>query len=428
MASQTPPTRPKKVLMLTNKDHGQSNCFLATAHAMLMIDPTAEVHFATFKGFESFIDGANENIQRSSPGANGIIYHTVQGLSMPEGMDNHFERLQIPRKDKYLPLSYLTGPLTTKNTMAAIRDTVAILIPYTGPEITEIYESCVDIIKKVQADIIILDCLFTPGLTALEHLGLPYVCLSPNTVKDFSMNSQTRVTRMRFPGIFSGFQYPVPIYYWPFNMFYVMYAISIYLKDEGRKATEAYLKEKTGADLVTLLKIVNKPPPGLKILVGSLPEFDFPLNQPDHLIPCGPILRIAPPLSESDPELEKWLIKGPTVYINLGSICHIEEHQALEMAVAVRRLLDAGAKQNPNGPHLQILWKLRKYGEWEHGPGSKFHELLGKEVEEDRIRTVHWLQAEPVSVLMSGHIVCQVHHGGSNSFHEALKYVLPLCF
>lgn len=204
-------------------------------------------------------------------------------------------------------------------------------------------------------------------------------------------------------------------------MFYVLYAISHYVKDDSRKETERYLKEKTGADLITPLKIVNKPHAGLKILVGSLPEFDFPLVKPDHVIPCGPILRTALPLSESDPELEKWVQKGPTVYINLGSICHSEEHQGIEMALALEKLMSAHAKKNPQGPRLQVIWKLRKYGDWSHSPGSTVYEILGKEMEEDRVRTVDWLKAEPVSLLQSGHIICQVHHGGSNSFHEALK-------
>lgn len=204
-------------------------------------------------------------------------------------------------------------------------------------------------------------------------------------------------------------------------MFYVMYAISHYLKDESRKATEKYLKETTGADLVTTLKIVNRPHAGLKILVGSLPEFDFPLEKPDHLIPCGPILRHAPPLSESDPELLEWVKKAPTVYINLGSICHIEEPQGVELALALKQLIDAYSAKNPESPRIQVIWKLRKYGEWSHEAGSRVYEILGKEIEEDQVRTVNWLKAEPVSLLNSGHVVCQVHHGGSNSFHEALK-------
>lgn len=229
----------------------------------------------------------------------------------------------------------------------------------------------------------------------------------------------TNVNLLR--SIFSGFQYPVPWYYWPFNMFYVMYAISHYMKDESRKETERYLKENTGAELVTTLRIVNRPHAGLKILVGSLPEFDFPLVKPDHLVPCGPILRIAPPLSESDPELEIWAKKGPTVYINLGSICHVEEHQGIEMALALKQLLDAHDEKNPQGPRLQVIWKLRKYGEWSHQSGSRVYEILGKEMDADRVRTVDWLKAEPIALLNSGNVVCQVHHGGSNSFHEALK-------
>jgi hypothetical protein len=199
MADQTS-AGTKKVLMLTNKDHGQSNCFLATAHALATTDPSVEVHFATFKGFDKFIAEANEHIVKTNPSARPIVYQEVQGMSMAEGLNHHFERLDIPRKKEYLPLSYLASPLTTTNTLAAIRDTVYVLIPYSGPQIVEIYNSIVAILEDVKPDLIVLDCLFTPGLTALTKLGLPYICLSPNTCKDFSMSAQTKVTRMKLPG------------------------------------------------------------------------------------------------------------------------------------------------------------------------------------------------------------------------------------
>lgn len=198
MADQT--SAGPKVLMLTNKDHGQSNCFLATAHALLTTDPSVEVHFATFKGFDKFIDEANGHIVKTNPNSHPIIYEQIDGMSMAEGLNHHFERLDIPRKKEYLPLSYLASPLTTANTMAAIRDTVYVLIPYSGPQIVEIYKSIVGIIEKVKPDLIVLDCLFTPGLTALTHLNLPYICLSPNSCKDFSMSVQSKVTRMKLPG------------------------------------------------------------------------------------------------------------------------------------------------------------------------------------------------------------------------------------
>lgn len=186
--------------MLTNKDHGQSNCFLATAHALLTTDSSLEVHFATFKGYDKFIDETNEHIAMTNPNSNPIIYQPIDGMSMAEGLNHHFERLDIPRKKEYLPLSYLASPLTTGNTMAAIRDTVYVLIPYSGPQIVEIYNSIATIVDRVQPDLIVLDCLFTPGLTALTNLGLPYICLSPNTCKDFSMSAQSTITRMKLPG------------------------------------------------------------------------------------------------------------------------------------------------------------------------------------------------------------------------------------
>ena len=44
----------RKILMLTNSEHGQANVFLATSRAILAIDPDVEIHFASFKAIPYF--------------------------------------------------------------------------------------------------------------------------------------------------------------------------------------------------------------------------------------------------------------------------------------------------------------------------------------------------------------------------------------
>jgi hydrogenase maturation factor len=46
--------------------------------------------------------------------------------------------------------------------------------------------------------------------------------------------------------------------------------------------------------------------------------------------------------------------------------------------------------------------------------------VLGEEVKAGVVRVVDWLEAEPMAVLESGVVVCAVHHGGANSFLEAV--------
>jgi hypothetical protein len=149
-------------------------------------------------------------------------------------------------------------------------------------------------------------------------------------------------------------------------------------------------------------------------------ELDFPAVQPAHVFPCGPIVRSAKPLWEVDPELGTWLSRRPTLYINLGSICHIEEERALELARAVVVVLEQAQLAASRAPGIQVLWKLSKFGQYSTDKGSKMYEILNHWVDADCIKIVDWLQSEPIAVLESGHIACIVHHGGANSFNEAV--------
>jgi UDP:flavonoid glycosyltransferase YjiC (YdhE family) len=160
-------------------------------------------------------------------------------------------------------------------------------------------------------------------------------------------------------------------------------------------------------------------------LVPSIPETDFPCYVAANVTPCGPILLPEPPVEESDPKLLAWLEQGPTVLINLGSHVRMDDAMAREFARALKVLLDSR-------PDVQVLWKLKKSGglglrgngkSESHGGDVTANslEVIGKDIASGRIRVEGWLSVDPVAVLQSGHVVCSVHHGGSNSFHEALR-------
>jgi hypothetical protein len=182
---------------------------------------------------------------------------------------------------------------------------------------------------------------------------------------------------------------------------------------------------------------LGKLPPAFNIwkaenhyLLPSLPETDFPCYISPNVTACGPLLLPAPPVAETDPELETWLRKGPTVLINLGSHIRMDDAMAREFSAALKVLLDSR-------PEIQILWKLKRKGGVRMGskPISSANGSIGadvtddslkdisKEIKDGRVRCEEWLSVDPLAVLESGHVVCQVHHGGSNSFHEALRYV-----
>jgi len=176
------------------------------------------------------------------------------------------------------------------------------------------------------------------------------------------------------------------------------------------------------------LGVFKAPPAGLRILVANSPDIDYPFDVlPEYTIPCGPIVRAAPPVASVDPVLAEWLGRGPTVFVSLGTHLKASPAEALEMALAFRAVLDRaeGKGRKP----LQILWKLGRKPEIEgeklerdvyDGPWKPVVDVLKPELDAGRIRITEWVTAEPKSVLESGHIVCSVNHGGASSFYEAL--------
>ncbi|RSM12640.1 hypothetical protein CEP52_002412 [Fusarium oligoseptatum] len=424
MSTRTTPVMSKrKVLMLTNVEHGQSNVFLATAQAILEADPSVEVHFATFGGLEGSVAEVSEHTRRSTPNARPIVYHEIQGISGRQGLQNYIERHSIPARPGYFPDSVST-PLSFSTTKRAIRDFLPAFIPYTGEELGEIVTSIIGIIKDVDADLVVLDPLLTAGLTAVWHLQVKYMVLSPNTIKDFAASEQPRGVRFwKYPALFTGYSYPVPWHLIPLNIYFLFYMAYLWITSRQRKEITAHLKDNLGIDLKTAIDLQRSRPEGLKIAVGFLPELDFEGILPNNILPCGPILRSALPIEESDPELGKWLAKGPTVYVNLGSMCQIDEQQMTEMASAIKTVIDkfwTSSKQP-----LQVLWKLKTHKDINTEKNAKIIDILGQDIVADQVRIVDWVFAEPISILQTGHIVCAVHHGGANSFNEAVITATP---
>jgi hypothetical protein len=114
------------------------------------------------------------------------------------------------------------------------------------------------------------------------------------------------------------------------------------------------------------------------------------------------------------------------VYINLGTHVVFDEAMAGEMALAVRRLLDEAKNRGVEG--VRVLWKIPtgsldagKGSAAVLGSGSVVERVLGEEMKNGVVKIVEWVQAEPMAVLESGSVVCAVHHGGANSFLEAVR-------
>lgn len=159
----------------------------------------------------------------------------------------------------------------------------------------------------------------------------------------------------------------------------------------------------------------------LACLLPGRPECELPCHVPGKFTFCGPILRPCAPVADENPDLALWLVQRPTVLVNLGTIAQLSPTMEREFAKGLRALLNVR-------PDIQVLWKLpRATASGSDSSITEPEELasLSSAIEDGRVRTVSWLPVEPICILQSGYVECIVHQGGSNTYHEAIKY-LPL--
>ena len=208
----------------------------------------------------------------------------------------------------------------------------------------------------------------------------------------------------------SGFSYPVPWYLIPFNVFIIIYAIFSFITSPIVKAIN---RSRTESGIPGPLPLLETYAKDRYHLSPGLPEIDYPVETvPSNVIGCGPIIVRAVPVSDIDPELAVWLKQQPTILINLGSHVVSQNTDARQLASGLRVVLD-------QHQDLQVLWKLKLQGPLD----EEIAQTLATELSSDRVRITSWLKADPAAILETGDIVCSVHHGGANSWFEAIKYV-----
>ena len=140
------------------------------------------------------------------------------------------------------------------------------------------------------------------------------------------------------------------------------------------------------------------------------------MSIPYNVIGCGPIVLPIRPLSEQDPELNMWLQRKPTILINLGTLYALSSADACRIARALRQVLNGDGRSE-----VQVLWKLQKHPDDQHDVFSDAIGTLETFVKDGRVKVVSWLKAEPLALLETGSIICSVHHGGANTWFEAIK-------
>ena len=89
----------------------------------------------------------------------------------------------------------------------------------------------------------------------------------------------------------------------------------------------------------------------------------------------------------------------------------------MNIGSALKALLDSWV----GDAQLQVLWKLPKHSlDCDH-VYEEVLDLLRVEIEAGVVRIQSWFKVEPLAMLQTGQIICTVHHGGANSWYEAIQ-------
>ncbi|EXU97601.1 UDPGT family protein [Metarhizium robertsii] len=369
----------KRILFLTNAELGQANVHLAVLQWLQSNAADVDLHLSSFPALQPSVNALNET---ASPNAQ-VTFHELSGPTWKECLFYRPEH-------QWQEICSLPPTVWSVSRAAPLMPRVA--CPWSADELLDLIMQVKKVVQTVDADLVMVDNLFTPAVTVCYDIKPRWSILSPNTYREFILGKQPRYESFwKHP--------PVAMSIWE--------KTEIYYSDWGR--------------------ISFDPPEGLKVFLPSNSTVDFPFSVvPEHYVSCGPMVRSAPPLKESDAELDAWIRQRSTVYINLGTHFLYDDSGTMSLAASIKSLLDAATEA---GQDIQVLWKLNK-GDKSGGDYAPLHQKIGYH---DRVRIVDWLLAEPISILTSGAVICSVNHGGANSYFEAVsagvpQVVLPVWF
>lgn len=176
----------RRILFFTNSDYGQANVVLATAYELLRSKEDVEIHIASFPPLEQAIRATNRLVADGcgDSAARQVVYHKLHGKS-------HFEAATGPDVDLFGAYDKPVGFINAARSILRIEGS---LLPYTPQEFNSLYQQTVDVVNVVGPGLTVVDPIFTPGLTVCRHKKLKWIVLSPNTIKDFAVPLQPRLT------------------------------------------------------------------------------------------------------------------------------------------------------------------------------------------------------------------------------------------
>ncbi|KAF5382861.1 hypothetical protein D9757_007252 [Collybiopsis confluens] len=383
----------RRILLITNCEYGQANVVLALAYE-LATRPDVQVAIASFAPLEKRVAHIQNELRDTGFDSADVSFYLLPGRGHIAAVG--MTRLDTPH-----------GP-GVNEALHSFRYAPSMLLPWTESEYRDQLQTIENIVQKFQPDIVGVEWFLRAGQDVCKKLGVKLFVITPNSSKDLVSFRQS-ASLWKLPALSSGFDYPLPWSKVPSNVYINLQLIAgIKMSPMVKKANK-------------LRRVYNKSEkpilfdPRVQYLCPSTPDLDFPLSIPSNITLCGPLVMPTAPIELVDPSLATWLDQAPTILVNLGSHVTFDSSAIHELVGGFRMLLK-------HHPTIQILWKLLPEGDVR----DTFEECA--EMDQNihgRLRAVQWLHSEPFAVLQHPNVICSVHHGGANSFFEAVSAGVP---
>ena len=174
----------KKILFLTSSEFGQANVILAVAYELLLRQE-CDIHIASFAPLQKRIEDLNALIPTNATPA---TFHAIVGPSLSQCLE---------AKDEFI------GPYPpgVRGALKTYRVTLpSMATTYNEAQYMAGYESCLEILRFVEPDLIVVEPMLDQGLDACKTLSRTYVVLSPNTFQELLRYKQpTRKILCKYP-------------------------------------------------------------------------------------------------------------------------------------------------------------------------------------------------------------------------------------
>lgn len=170
---------PKKVLFITNAEHGNSQVSLSVIHELLKSD--IEVHVASFSPLRARI----EKLQ--------VVTSTL--LGMPD-VRIHFHELESAHcfldalSECHVRTSNLAHKPGLVDARHAFESIPHLLCPWTPSDYVGLWRELLHVIDVLEPNYLVVDSLFSPGLDAARSWGGKFSTINPMGFNGSIMNLQ----------------------------------------------------------------------------------------------------------------------------------------------------------------------------------------------------------------------------------------------